>query len=249
MRTRILVFAKLPEPGQVKTRLESRWDATRAARLYEAFLRDSLASTRRVRGAELAVAYWPPGGREWFASAAGSELELLPQRGNDLAERLERAFRDCFAIGYEAVIVRNSDSPDLPPERIEEAARLLEEHEVVLGPDQGGGYYLVAMRAPYRDLFSRVPMDTETSLEATIAAARGHGLEPRLLAVHPDIDHPEDVDRLWARLGEDPSLAETIPETAVELQRCRSDLRDSPDTKRSPESEIDPDDRECRGVD
>ncbi len=218
MKTRLIVFAKQPIPGQVKTRLQGALTPAQASRLYEAFLRDVLAASTPGPSHDSAIAYWPPSARSWFESARLPGFELLAQRGDGLGERLRNAFLDSFDEGWPAVVVRNSDSPELPHAVVDGACRALRDDDLVIGPDRGGGYYLVGMRPPYREIFTGVPMDSASSLKATLEAGHRAGLTATLLAEHPDIDLPTDVESLTRRLRQHPERAAEIPHTARALR-------------------------------
>jgi len=195
----LVVMAKAPMAGRVKTRLCPPLDPEVAAGLYRAFLLDVLETCRSVPGVDRYLFVDPPGSCDWFrAVAPGYAVE--PQVGERLGPRLAAVFERLFGLGHPSVVVRNSDSPDLPPELLEQAFAGLDDRDVVLGPDEGGGYYLVGLKQAQPSLFVEVPMGHPGNREATLAEARRLGLRLHLLSAWLDVDRPEDLDRLWRRL-------------------------------------------------
>ncbi|MGH9379186.1 MAG: TIGR04282 family arsenosugar biosynthesis glycosyltransferase [Thermoanaerobaculia bacterium] len=194
----VVVFAKPPRPGAVKTRLvHSRLSATDAAELYEAFLGD-LVERLDSGSFDLRIAWAMEDGEPL---PAGSR-EAVRQQGDDLGARLFNALRDAGG-GHELVAAVGSDHPDLPLERVEAAFDALRGgREVVLGPSRDGGYYLIGLRASAVDqaLFLGIEWSTGGVLDATLARARGLGLDIGLLPVEEDVDRPADLDALVARL-------------------------------------------------
>jgi uncharacterized protein len=122
-------------------------------------------------------------------------MPLAAQTGEDLGERLRQAFDWGFAQGAGAVLIRNSDSPDLPGFVVMEAAEVLERGgaQVVLGPCPDGGYYLVGLRSPQPQLFHHISWSGPAVLAETLAQAGRLGLTVHLLPPWPDLDTFEDV--------------------------------------------------------
>jgi hypothetical protein len=191
----VVLFAKAPRPGHVKTRLCPPLTHDEAAALYGAFLRRTVVpqpdATTYLYGAphdalgELR-AYVPAG------------VHLRPQVGRDLWARLASCFAELFAAGHDQVVVRNTDSPDLPAARIDEALRACRPGRVVLGPDAGGGYYLIALAAPAAVLFDLSETPAQEVCAATVARARAAGLEVVALPAERDVDTYDDLLAMWA---------------------------------------------------
>jgi rSAM/selenodomain-associated transferase 1 len=153
-RVALMIMAKAPQPGAVKTRLCPPLDAHHAARLYECFLRDKIEAVRSIDGTQPAIAYTPSGAERLFRELA-PDFKLFVQQGDDLGSRLANAFDRLFDEGYTGVVALDSDTPTLPAEIIGRAAGLLDApgNDVVLGPTADGGYYLIGLRHPFRELF------------------------------------------------------------------------------------------------
>ncbi len=145
-------------------------------------------------GVDLALAYSPHTAREFFRAISPSS-QIFPQEGSGLGERLAAAFGWGFHRGYTSVLIRNSDSPDLPAALVLEAAERLAARNVdmVLGPSPDGGYYLVGLRRPWPDLFAGVAWSTSRTLADTRVRAARLGLTVDLLPAWPDIDTWADL--------------------------------------------------------
>jgi len=193
----IAVFAKLPRPGQVKTRLCPPFSPEQAASLYACMLDDVLETTAQA-ARELALvpvlAVHPPAACSELARRAPG-YRVLAQRGKDLAERMERAVSVLADQEQGPVLLRGSDSPALAPEVLGDALAALREADLVLSPDRDGGYNLVGLRRPVPGIF-RHPMSTPEVLSATLANARKRALRARVLATAFDIDVVEDLHLL-----------------------------------------------------
>jgi uncharacterized protein len=189
----VVVMARHPEPGRVKTRLAAVVGAARACALHEAFVRDlaeRLAATRYP----VCWAYDPPSA-PFAALVPGARCRA--QRGGDLGARMQAAIAAELAGGASAVLVLGADTPHLPLAHLDEAARgLTAAADVVLGPAEDGGYYLIGVRAEHPELFTDVSWGGPTVLETTRARAARLGLRTSLLAPVFDVDEARDLARL-----------------------------------------------------
>lgn len=200
-RGRLSVFAKAPQPGRVKTRLVPVLSFEQAAAFYDAMLGDVLVASLDFAG-RLELEPWlhfdPPEARPDLAARAPAGYRLAPQRGTGLAERMANAFADARAEGCPALLLRGSDSPGLDFEIVEEALLRLEAGaDVVLTPDQGGGYALIGMKEPRFALFE-IPLSTTSVLDETLERARTIGLVAEQTRPTFDLDLPSDLSRLDA---------------------------------------------------
>jgi len=192
-RAQVLVMAKHPEPGSVKTRLAVQIGAAAACRLYDAFVRDL---AERVAGLEFPVtwAFWPPDAP--FPTLVPG-ARCVPQAGRDLGERLEHAVGECFRTVPLPVITIGVDSPHLELARLREAAAALTTGvDVVLGPATDGGYYLIGLRVPSARVFRGIDWGASSVLAATLAQAQRAGLRSQLLAPTFDVDDVEGLAAL-----------------------------------------------------
>lgn len=200
-RSAVVLFAKAPRPGAVKTRLCPPLSPTMAARLYRCFLLDALDRVRTVDGTTPAVAYAPRRSRRFFAAARPGML-LIPQTGADLGARMAGVFQRLFGQGFEAVVLIGADSPTLPPDYLRRAIRALDDVGVdgVIGPSEDGGYYLIGLRQPCPELFAGIAWSTARVMDQTLARARRSGRRLRTLPAWYDVDTVEDLRRLAAEL-------------------------------------------------
>jgi len=196
----LVVVAKQPAPGQTKTRLCPPLTSEMAAHLYSCFLADTLDIMRRVPGAERTIAYLPEDAGDYFRQLA-PDLSLTPQRGESLGERLDNLIADALANGSVQVVVMDSDSPTLPPAYVAQAfEELTAGADVVFGPCQDGGYYLVGMSKPYPRLLREVQMSTPAVLRDTLALAAAAGAKVALLPEWYDVDTVSELENLRAEL-------------------------------------------------
>lgn len=197
---RLLLFTKPAREGTVKTRLIGDLTAAEAAALHAAFLADLLDRLREGEF-ELRLA-WALEGDEAVPVGA---VPGVRQEGSDLGERLYRAL-SAAAGEAEAVAALGSDHPTLPLELVHRAFERVEAGaDVVLGPAEDGGYYLIALRAGAMAprLFAEIAWSTDQVFPATLARCAELGLAVELLPMAADIDTPADLRRLAARMAED----------------------------------------------
>ncbi len=202
----VLVFAKLPRAGRVKTRLLGDLSPSRAADLAVAFL-DDLAQRLANQSFDLRLAWALEPGDPVPAPTAPTAPTAIIQRGADLGERMSTAFDEAFAT-YDQVAIVGADLPDLSPATCLEAFAALDRGaEIVLGPATDGGYYLIAADAPPpTELFAGIAWGGDGVLAATRARCVERGLAVALLAPADDVDTPADLARLAARLVAAPEL-------------------------------------------
>ncbi len=212
----LVVFAKSPQPGSVKTRLCPPFTPDEAADLYRCMLADVLDESARAAVAldlEAILAVDPPAARAALAAEAPRGFRALAQGGADLGARMTRVARETAAAGARLAVLRGSDSPALASSTIREAVEALVAADVALSPDRDGGYGLVALgpRALFAglgrpSLFSH-PMSTPTVLSDTRAQAARLGLRSCTITPGFDIDRAEDLRWLAERRHE----SETLP--------------------------------------
>jgi uncharacterized protein len=202
----VVVVAKEPMPGKVKTRLCPELSPADAAGLYRCFLLDRIREISTLTGVDRGIAYTPEEALETFSALAGDGFELFPQRGDGLGERLNNIFLDKLGQGYDAVAIVDSDSPDLPNSMVKESLWLLlsKQAEVVFGPCHDGGYYLVGMRKAHPALFRGIPWSTGDVLSVSLEKAGELGLNVRLLSSWNDLDTFEDILEFYSKYKDRP---------------------------------------------
>jgi hypothetical protein len=201
----LAIMAKRPQAGEVKTRLCPPLTPEEAAQLTRCFLLDKLDQVRRFPSVARFVAFSPPDAEEFFGTQTGDAFSLLPQAGVDLGERLADLSAQLLGTGFTAVIIIGTDSPTLPDAVIHEAHEVLnwDLADVVLGPVDDGGYYLIGLRQPSLFLFHGIAWSTDTVLSQTVAKARMAGLRTHFLPAWYDVDVESDLRRLVRDLADD----------------------------------------------
>ncbi|HEX4696732.1 MAG TPA: TIGR04282 family arsenosugar biosynthesis glycosyltransferase [Candidatus Udaeobacter sp.] len=214
----LAVMTKAPHPGQVKTRLSPPLTPHEAAELNKAFLLDTGAAISRATKTSPAygvAVYTPADAASAYVDILPATFVLLPQRGESFGERLYFAAVDLFSSGFASVCLIDSDSPTVSAETFATAVKRLnvDRDTVVLGPCEDGGYYLIGINKPHRELFERIDWSTERVLDQTMQRASEIGMEPELLPVGYDVDDRAALQRLCVELLEQPSSEGVAPNT------------------------------------
>jgi len=190
----LAVFLRYPEPGRVKSRLAAAVGTEQAALAYRAMAETVLARLAGRGLFETWVFYDPPergaGIRRWLDPYAVDSL--FPQCGSDLGERMYNAFAAAEAGGARRTVLIGTDCPYVTTRHVELAFEGLLEGDVVMGPALDGGYYLIAMASPRRELFDGIRWGGDTVLVETLERIRKLGLTHSLLEPLRDIDRYED---------------------------------------------------------
>jgi len=211
----LVIMAKAPRPGEVKTRLTPRLSPEAVTAFYCCLLDDTLALARSLSDVEVAI-MCPESDVNELARLASNEASVVAQKGEGLAAGLTSVFAH-FAEGHQRrVVAFNSDSPHLPRSVLEDAFETLAASDVVVGPTHDGGYYLVGAKAAHPALFDGDGMGTKSALDALLARARGLQLSVGFTDPFYDIDVEGDLTRLAAELRLAPDRA---PRTAVWLKQ------------------------------
>ena len=209
------LFAKLPRPGAVKTRLTPPLSADEACRLYEAFLTDLGELPNQLPEVEHTL-YLVPNEDEPASQALLPSWRHAWQRGGNLGERLAHALEELLARGGPAVIL-GSDHPDVPRTALRDAFAALAHDDVVLGPTPDGGYYLIGVRRPTPGLFDEVPWSSPETAARTEANAARLGKSVARLPAWSDVDSWDDVLALAKRLESNPEQAPATARACREL--------------------------------
>jgi rSAM/selenodomain-associated transferase 1 len=216
----LIIFARQPLPGRVKTRLTPPLTPQEATELYRCMLLDILARTEQLDDVERFLFYEEePGAAAFFSTVTC--LTSLPQRGDALGERMAAAFATVFARGHQRVAIIGTDSPDLPLANIHEAFTRLDEGETdaVFGPSEDGGYYLLAMKRLHHELFRDIRWSSDGVLRESLAKARMAGISCSCLPTWYDVDTAADLTRpgLLNEANEAPLTREFIRKGLVAL--------------------------------
>lgn len=210
----LVIMAKAPRVGSVKTRLAGNLTAQQTAELYAALLNDTITLGQALDQVEIAILCPEPDVEELSRSIA-APIPIVAQRGRGLAAGLTSVFAHFLDGGRQRVIAFNSDSPHLPRPVLQSAFEILEKNDLVVGPTHDGGYYLVGAKANYPTLFEHHGMSTTSALDALLARAR----KLQLSAGFTESFYDVDVDSDLARLADELRLAPTkAPRTAAWLK-------------------------------
>lgn len=205
--TALIIFAKAPIPGEVKTRLCPPLDEEEAASLHGSLVLDAIERTKGLQGVSLYVAGAPDLEHPFFKVLEGRYgARLLLQRGPDLGARMRQAMQDAFDQGMKDVFLTGTDLPTLPRASLVAALALIKQHDVVLGPTADGGYYLIGLRTVRPDLFQGIAWSTATVFAETKKKIEAAGLSLGLLPECRDVDTLDDLNHFIALVGKDRAM-------------------------------------------
>lgn len=202
LSTALVIFAKAPIPGQVKTRLCPPLTPDEAATLHGSFVLDTLERTKLVvtkfkLPVDRYLACAPSASHVFFKIMEERQgVKVIDQVGEDLGMRMNHAFEALFTRGYRHVLIVGTDVPTLPLDYFKQALAQLEQHDLVLGPALDGGYYLIGLTRPIQELFRDIPWSTDQVLTLTQAKANSLGLKTSLIHPWGDVDTLSDLQAL-----------------------------------------------------
>ena len=211
----LVIMAKAPRPGMVKTRLAQSLPVEAVAELYRCLLDDTVALAHSLPSVKVAI-MCPASDADELALLAGDRTAVVAQQGRGLAAGLTSVFAHFAAKGPQHVVAFNSDSPHLPVSVLASAFETLNAHDLVVGPTHDGGYYLVGSKAPHASLFHADGMGTDSALDGLLARAQMLHLSIGFTDSFYDIDEEGDLTRLAGELRLAPERA---PRTAAWLKR------------------------------
>lgn len=210
----LVIMAKAPRLGAVKTRLVPSLSPQAVTDFYCCLLEDTLRLARSLSNVEVAM-MCPESDVKELAEFAGSGTSVIAQKGEGLAAGLTSVFTHFAAAHQRRIIAFNSDSPHLPHSVLEDAFETLAGHDIVVGPTHDGGYYLVGAKASHPTLFAHDGMGTSSALDRLLSRIKALELSVGMAASFYDIDVADDLTRLGAELRLAPTRA---PRTAQWLK-------------------------------
>jgi hypothetical protein len=222
MNRTLVIMAKAPRPGLVKTRLTKLLPVEAVAELYRCLLNDTIALGQSLHRVDLAL-MCPAGDVEELSDAVRQTVRVVPQTGSGLAAGLDSVFAEFAPHGNSGVIAFNSDSPHLPASALETAFDILETCDLVVGPTNDGGYFLVGARASHPGLFINDGMGTATALEALLTRASNLHLSLRVIDAFYDVDVAADLSQLAEELQLAPQRAPRTAAWLAEWRRTQAD--------------------------
>ena len=218
----LVIMAKAPKPGKVKTRLAQSYPVPAITALYCCLLQDTVALSKSLSGVEVAV-MCPESDTDGLRDLLGNAVPIVTQKGEGLTAGLTSVFRHFTGNGPRHIIAFNSDSPHLPSSVLQNAFEILTKHDVVIGPTLDGGYYLVGAKAAYPSLFEDDGMGTRSALERLLTRTRSLELSTGFTESFYDIDLAGDLIKLAGELRLAPAKA---PRTAAWLGEWSQEIAD-----------------------
>lgn len=220
----LVIMAKAPKPGMVKTRLTETLPVDAVTALYRCLLGDTLALAKSLPNVDVAI-MCPESDQQELAEFAGDAVQVVGQKGSGLAAGLTSVFQH-FTIAGGRVIAFNSDSPHLASSVLENAFEVLTAHDVVVGPTNDGGYYLVGAKAAHPTLFENDGLGTRSALDRLLARTKHLELSTGFTETFYDIDLAQDLiqlaDDLLLAPAKAPRTAAWIREWSQELAKLRA---------------------------
>jgi rSAM/selenodomain-associated transferase 1 len=220
----LVIMAKAPRPGMVKTRLNQSLPSPAVTALYRCLLEDTIALAKSLNEVEVAI-MCPASDTGELEQWLGHTVEIVAQRGAGLAAGLTSVFAQFAASGQRRVIAFNSDSPHLPAGFLKSAFHALAVHDLIIGPTHDGGYYLVGARAAHATLFENDGLGTRSALERLLARAKVLELSTGLTEPFYDIDVADDLIRLGRELELAPARAPRTAAWFAEWRQAVGQLR------------------------
>ncbi len=206
----LVIMAKAPKAGLVKTRLMSSLPTSAVMELYRCLLQDTVALAKSLTDLKIAIVC-PESDEEELAQFVGDGLEIAAQEGRGLAAGLTCVFQR-FTVAGQHVIAFNSDSPHLSPSVLSNAFEVLATNDIVIGPTEDGGYYLVGAKTSHPRLFENDGLGTSSALERLLTRTKELELSTGFTETFYDIDVADDLLLLEEELRIAPAKA---PRTAT----------------------------------
>lgn len=213
MKRAIIVFTRAPVPGQTKTRLMPAFGPRQCARLHTCFLRDIQAQCKKIR-ADVFVSYTPRGAEHLLYPIFGKRAVYLPQKGEDIWERMCRSMETVLQRGYGACVLIGTDIPEIRAAHLAQAFDMLKTRDVIFGPSSDGGYYLVGMKRLYREAFVCMTDGQEKIagchiLDHVICHLSKKGIVSGTVQELSDMDTQKDLQGYRERMRKDARLQKT----------------------------------------
>lgn len=221
----VIIMARYPTPGQVKSRLAESVGAEVAAGIQRVFIDGLLGEVQALPPGVRRYVSWTGADEAAFREWVGPGFRLTAQPEGDLGARLEHALQTAFGDGVQRVVCLAGDVPDLTAQVITQAIDALQTSDVVIGPTEDGGYYLIGMKEPHTALFRDIAWGTDAVYRQTIAAANALGLGVRSLEPLQDIDTIDDLRGWLQTLGEDANPKAQAIRSLLPGQTARKALR------------------------
>lgn len=224
MKRAILLVAKAPILGKVKTRLVPAIGAELATELYSRFLSDIIERCEAVDAADKFLFYYPLNTASMFSHYMKDGMRSFPQEGHTFGHRMHNAFRKLHENGYERMVIIGSDCPVWPAGGLMQAFEELSTHDITIGRAADGGFYMMGLKQPVPDLFTEVTFSTATVFRDMMRIAAQLQLCVSELPPWYDIDVGEDLKRLYRDLLANPELSRQAPRTTAFLEKYKQKI-------------------------
>jgi rSAM/selenodomain-associated transferase 1 len=188
----LIIIAKYPEEGSVKTRLKGIMSDQDRLKLYITLLKHTVERLKAISGVDTFIAFAPEGSGEYFSQF---NVGLISLHKGDLGIRMFEAFKEVFDIGYQKAALVGADIPDLSASIILSAMNILSDNDLVYGPAKDGGYYMVGMSKLIKEVFEDVPWSSDQTLKKSISKAQECNYSIGFTETLSDIDTIDDLKR------------------------------------------------------
>lgn len=213
MKRAIIIMAKVPRAGNVKTRLQPFLSADQCSLLAEAFLEDAINKAQNFAD-QLIIAFSPGTERNYFDKFHNKDLHLVEQTGSDIGERMFNALKFAFSEKTDSAIIIGTDSPTFPDDHIEQAFEFLElETDAVLGKTTDGGFYLIGSRILNEKIFENVVWSSAETFDQTYHNIMNLNLHLREVPSWYDIDEKADLLKLFNEFQQSQNAIARAPQT------------------------------------
>lgn len=186
----LIIIAKYPANGSVKTRLKGHMPDDKILELYTDLLDTTIQKLRNIDGVDTFIAFAPVEAAPFFSRY---KLGLIPLPEGNLGARMFSAFQHVFNKNYENAVLVGADIPDLSSKTILHSLQTLSSNDLVYGPAKDGGYYLVGMRKLIKKVFEHIPWSSDQTLKISLQQADDSGYSVGFTETLSDIDTIEDV--------------------------------------------------------
>jgi len=214
MKRAVIIMAKAPLAGTVKTRLQPFLSAAQCAALAACFLGDAINKAKLIKNQRLIIAYSPAEERDFFARLANGKTSLVEQKGINLGEKMFSAFGFAFAQNADAAVMIGTDSPTFPDDFIEQAFEFLETNsDAVLGKTEDGGFYLIGLRKLDKRIFEAVKWSSAKTFEQVRGNIMNLDWHLREVPAWYDVDEPKDLEQLKQEFSHNKNVQSRAPQT------------------------------------
>lgn len=205
-RNALIIFTREPEPGKTKTRLMPYLSGENCAELHRCMLKD-ISNEMKAADADVVVAYTGGhAGPAFLRKTFGRNTLFIGQRGDGIGARMQNAVSDALDLGYSKAVLIGTDIPEIDAETVDTAFETLDDCDVVIGPTEDGGYYLIGMKEVRPEAFNVKLYGTGSVLSETVTSMHAAGIRIGFADTYSDIDVPEDIAGFRSRMREDPRI-------------------------------------------